>query len=192
MPTRNNRRRVDRTEEARDVPHSQRLRDITGRTFQISKRSGGLTTFWDDPQNDWSDRFSNFSYTEGREVTQFENASSQEVSKSIVIDFSNGLTYILVGMLDCSTKGSEESVILSVRGSACCKRLFGRSTDQAFRVPASIQFWPPPTSPRERSTTTSTARKLWDTPSSTRSSQTLHPRQMVAASAERGQDPSTL
>ena len=39
----------------------------------------------------------------------------------------------------------------SVHGNACCKRLFARSTEQAPRVPASIQFSPPPTSPKERS-----------------------------------------
>ena len=76
-------------------------------------------------------------------------------------------------MLSEQTEEAKARVIRSARGNACCKRLFGRSTDRASRVPASIQFWPPPTSPRERSTTTSTARKPWDMPSSKRSSQNL-------------------
>jgi len=42
-------------------------------------------------------------------------------------------------------------VTQSVHANVCCKRLFGRYTDQVSRAPASIQFSPPPTSPRERS-----------------------------------------
>lgn len=36
--------------ESIGVPHSPRLRDTTGQTFQISKQSGGLTTSWDQPK----------------------------------------------------------------------------------------------------------------------------------------------
>src|SRR5260370_36240064 len=73
----------------------------------------------------------------------------------------------------------------SVRGNACCKPPFGRFTDQAFRVPASIQFSPPPTSPRERSITTSRERspRLCRR---RRENRKTYARQVVASYAERG------
>jgi TetR/AcrR family transcriptional regulator, transcriptional repressor for nem operon len=61
-----------------------------------------------------------------------------------------------IGFTNCVGRCSTKEVVLfhveQTRGNACCKRLFGRSTAQAFRVLASIPSWPTPESLKEHST----------------------------------------
>jgi len=80
---------------------------------------------------------------------------------------------------------NEGLVTQSVHANVCCKRLFGRYTDQVSRAPASIQFSPPPTSPRsallplreQRSPRLCRCR---------RENRKTYARQVVASYAERG------
>ena len=75
-----------RTEGARGVPRSQRLRETTDPTLQSSKTSGGLTASWDGFKMARA-TFSPTFHTRRREVTKFENVSSPKSRHSMVIDF---------------------------------------------------------------------------------------------------------
>ncbi len=68
------------------VPRSQRFRETTGRTFQSLKTSGGLTKSWNDPKTARATVSPAF-HTHWREVTKFENVTSQQSGRSIVINF---------------------------------------------------------------------------------------------------------
>jgi hypothetical protein len=74
------------TEGACGVPRSQQLRETTGLTLQSSKTNGGLTTSLGDPKTVRATLSPTF-HTHWREVMKFENVSSQESGRSIVIDF---------------------------------------------------------------------------------------------------------
>jgi TetR/AcrR family transcriptional repressor of nem operon len=87
------------SEGACGVPRSQRLRDITGQTFQISNQRGGLTTSRDDRTTARATSPPTFHTHTGGRLRNSRTSSSQE---PIAIDFDltfKWLTYILAGML---------------------------------------------------------------------------------------------
>jgi len=87
------------TAEACGAPHFQRLRDTTSPTFQISRQSGGLTIFWDDPKTAGR-LFLQLFILIWREVTKFENNEQPRPhSDQFQIDFQIVSAYRLVCML---------------------------------------------------------------------------------------------
>ena len=139
------------------VPRAEQLRGTTGQTFRIAQQSDGLTTSWGDLAT--TERtFSPTIHTNTHErLRNSRTPSSQESGRSFRLIFESGLhTYLSVCWV---TRGSQDSVIQSEHGNACCKRLSERCIDRASRVPASIQFSRSRTSPRRPFITTSIARK---------------------------------